>query len=89
METLSRKQREIQEREALILEVAREMLLERGYLGVTMDRIAQAIEYSKGTVYQHFSSKEDVLVALAGQPPTPAPTCSPGLRHSTGTRASA
>jgi len=67
MENLTRKQREIQEREALILEVARKMLIERGYLGVTMDRIAQAIEYSKGTVYQHFSSKEDVLVALAGE----------------------
>ena len=67
METLSRKQREIREREALILEVARKMLIERGYLGVTMERIAQEIEYSKGTVYQHFSSKEDVLVALAGE----------------------
>jgi len=65
--TISRKQREIQEREDLILNVAREMLLERGYLGMTMDRIATEIEYSKGTVYQHFSSKEDVLVALAGQ----------------------
>jgi len=67
METLTRKQREIRDREGLILEVARKMLLESGYLGVTMDRIAQQIEYSKGTVYQHFSSKEDVLVALAGQ----------------------
>jgi len=67
MDTLTRKQREIQEREQLILEVARKMLLKRGYLGVTMDRIAQEIEYSKGTVYQHFSSKEDVLVALTGQ----------------------
>jgi len=67
METLTRKQREIQEREALILDAAHKLLLERGYLGVTMDRIAQQIEYSKGTVYQHFSSKEDVLIALAGQ----------------------
>ena len=66
MTTISRKQREIQEREELILDVARRMLIERGYLGVTMDRIAQQIEYSKGTVYQHFSSKEDLLVALAG-----------------------
>jgi AcrR family transcriptional regulator len=65
--TISRKQREIREREELILDVARRMLIERGYLGVTMDRIAQEIEYSKGTVYQHFSSKEDLLVALAGE----------------------
>ena len=43
------------------------MLLERGYIGLTMDRIAQATEYSKGTIYQHFSSKEDLVVALAAQ----------------------
>jgi AcrR family transcriptional regulator len=65
--TMTRKQREIERREELILETARSMLLERGYLGLTMDRIAEAIEYSKGTVYQHFRSKEDLIVALAAQ----------------------
>ena len=65
MTPLSRKQREIRERDELIRDVARRMLLERGYLGLTMDRIAKEIEYSKGTVYQHFRSKEDLVVALA------------------------
>ncbi len=65
--TVTRKQREIAQREDLILETARKMLLERGYLGLTMDRIAEEIEYSKGTVYQHFSSKEDLICALAAQ----------------------
>ena len=65
METLSRKQREIAEREQLVLEVARTMLAEKGYLGLTMDRIAAATEYSKGTIYQHFSCKEEVMAALA------------------------
>jgi AcrR family transcriptional regulator len=64
MTTVTRKQREIARREQLILDVARKMLLERGYLGLSMDRIADATEYSKGTVYQHFSSKEDLLGAL-------------------------
>ena len=64
METLTRKQRQLRERELLILDVAREMLIERGYLGLTMDRIAAATEYSKGTIYQHFSCKEEVLAAL-------------------------
>ena len=62
--TVTRKQREIAQREDLILETARKMLLERGYLGLTMDRIAEEIEYSKGTVYQHFSSKEDLISTL-------------------------
>lgn len=65
MNTMSRKQREIAEREGLILDVARTMLVERGYLGLTMDRIASATEYSKGTIYQHFQNKEEILAALA------------------------
>ena len=67
MATSARKQREIEQREALILDVARKMLLEVGYIGLNMDRIAEATEYSKGTIYQHFSCKEDVLVALCHQ----------------------
>lgn len=65
MTTLSRKQREIQERETKILQVAREMLLRDGYLGLSMDRIAEAVEYGKGTVYRHFPNKEDIILALA------------------------
>ncbi|QDU66877.1 TetR/AcrR family transcriptional regulator [Engelhardtia mirabilis] len=60
----TRKQREIAEREELLLDAARSILLERGYLGLTMDRIAEATEYSKGTVYLHFDNKEEVVAAL-------------------------
>ncbi|MEW4455629.1 TetR/AcrR family transcriptional regulator [Bremerella sp. JC817] len=65
MNPLSRKQREILEREAQILSVAREMLQRDGYLGLSMDRIAEAVEYGKGTVYRHFPNKEDIILALA------------------------
>ncbi|MEM6331197.1 MAG: TetR/AcrR family transcriptional regulator [Planctomycetota bacterium] len=64
---LSRKQREIQDREAQILEVARGHLLDGGYLGLSMDRIAAQMEYSKGTIYQHFRNKEEILIALANE----------------------
>jgi AcrR family transcriptional regulator len=67
MNTLTRKQREIQGREGRILEVARSMIVEDGYHGLSMDRIAEALEYSKGTIYQHFSCKEDILMALVNQ----------------------
>jgi len=70
MNTLSRKQREIAKREQLILDVAAEMLVDRGYLGITMDRIAAATEYSKGTIYQHFPNKEEILAALAAESAT-------------------
>ena len=67
MVTLSRKQREIQQREERILALARDFLVREGYHGLSMDRIAEALEYSKGTVYQHFPNKEEILLALANQ----------------------
>ncbi len=63
----SRKQREIRVREAKILSVARDQILEGGYLGLNMDRIAAQIEYSKGTIYQHFRNKEEILLALVNE----------------------
>ena len=65
MTTTQRKLRERQAREALILDVAARMVVDRGYLGMNMDRIATETQYSKGTIYQHFTCKEDVLCALA------------------------
>jgi AcrR family transcriptional regulator len=67
MSTLTRKQREVHQRELMLLDVARKMLIENGYAGLNMDRLAEATEYGKGTVYQHFSTKEDLVTALARQ----------------------
>lgn len=67
MTTLTRKQREIQDRQERILDVARTMLMDGGYLGLNMDRIALALEYSKGTIYQHFGCKEDIILALVNE----------------------
>ena len=63
--TGSRKQREVAQREALLLDTAQALLIERGYIGLTMDRLAEATEFSKGTVYQHFANKEDLVAAIA------------------------
>lgn len=41
------------------------MLIEQGYAGLSMDQLAEAAEYSKGTIYQHFATKEDLVTALA------------------------
>ncbi len=67
MSTLTRKQREVLQRESLLLDLARKMLMDHGFAGLSMDRLAEASEYSKGTVYQHFSTKEDLVAALAVQ----------------------
>ncbi len=67
MTTLTRKQREIVERGQRVLEAARKMLLSDGYHGLSMDRIADRLEYSKGTIYNHFACKEEILLALMEQ----------------------
>ncbi|MFT7642866.1 MAG: AcrR family transcriptional regulator [Pirellulaceae bacterium] len=63
--TQHRRERERQEREQRILEVSRQMLVRDGYHGLNMDRVAEALEYSKGTIYNHFSCKEEIILALA------------------------
>ncbi len=64
MQTMSRKQRELLKREELILNAAQTMLHQHGYNHLTMDRVAEAVEYSKGTIYNHFTSKEDLVCSL-------------------------
>jgi AcrR family transcriptional regulator len=65
--TLTRKERERSDREGKILQLARGMLREVGYLGLSMDRIAGLMEYSKGTIYKHFPNKEEIILALANE----------------------
>ena len=67
MGTTSRKQREVHQREQLLLDTGRRLLIEQGFAGLSLDRLAESTEYSKGTIYQHFSTKEDLVAALAVQ----------------------
>jgi AcrR family transcriptional regulator len=50
-----------------ILEVAQELLVEKGYRGASMDEIAARVGIAKGTLYQHFPHKEDLVLALLEQ----------------------
>jgi TetR/AcrR family fatty acid metabolism transcriptional regulator len=58
------KERQRQEREALILQTAEEVLLEKGYYETSMDEIAARVGIAKGTLYLHFARKEDLICAL-------------------------
>jgi AcrR family transcriptional regulator len=65
MGTKERRQREVAEREQRFLDKARELMLQDGLLNLQMARVAESCDYATGTLYQHFASKEDLLVALA------------------------
>lgn len=64
MNTQSRRQREFDQREKLFLDTARNIIRKEGISALTMDKIAEQTEYAKGTVYKHFSCKEDILCGL-------------------------
>ncbi len=51
-------------RRPLILDVAFELFLERGYKGTSMDAIARAAEVTKPVVYACFASKAELFGAL-------------------------
>src|SRR5947209_10098101 len=60
----SLKEKQRQEREALILQAAEEILAEKGYHETSMDEIAARVGVAKGTVYLHFPSKEELVIAI-------------------------
>ncbi len=67
----SKKQQAIADREQELLQIAHQLVAAEGYANLTMDKLTSASPYSKGTIYNHFSSKEDVITAL----------CNAALRH--------
>ncbi|MBO0796260.1 MAG: helix-turn-helix transcriptional regulator, partial [Ktedonobacteraceae bacterium] len=58
------KERLRQERAELILEIAEVMFIDKGYHDTSMDEIAARAGVAKGTLYQHFPGKEDLVFAL-------------------------
>jgi len=65
MVEMTRKQRELEKRATEILRVARPILVSEGFQALSMDRVAAQMEYAKGTIYNHFPNKEEIVLALA------------------------
>ncbi len=60
----TKKQQAIADREIELTILAKNLVHEQGFANVTMDKLTAASPYSKGTIYNHFSSKEDLILAL-------------------------
>jgi len=65
---------------ALILDATREVFLNRGYAGTTIDEIAKAGGVSRASFYTYFPSKRDVLLAVGARSASEALTLIRGLR---------
>lgn len=57
---ISRKERELKERERFILEIAESLFLEKGIEETTMNLVSKEAQLSKTTLYKSFQSKEEL-----------------------------
>jgi AcrR family transcriptional regulator len=61
---LSKSEQKKVDREEELVDLAVVILNEHGFAGLSLEKLTARSRYSKGTIYNHFSSKEDCLSAL-------------------------
>jgi len=61
---VSRKEKEIEFKENLIIEAAEKLFLESGFENTKMEDIAAQADYTKPTLYKYFTCKEEILLAV-------------------------
>ncbi len=64
MSTLTRREREKQQRRDAIVQAAEALFSEKGFRGTTMQEISERVELSKGTIYLYFKSKEELYLSV-------------------------
>lgn len=61
---MSRKERERNFRRQEIINAATKLFAEKGFEHTTLDEIAEASEFGKGTIYNYFENKEEIYLAI-------------------------
>lgn len=59
------RERRIERTRSLLLDAAEEVFADRGFVAASLDDIARAAGYTKGAIYQHFSTKEELFLAVS------------------------
>ena len=62
---ISRRERKKRETHQRLMEAALDLFRERGYDATTVEDITDAADVAKGTFFNYFATKEDILPALA------------------------
>jgi AcrR family transcriptional regulator len=64
---MSRRERKKADLRAQIISTAIRLFSRHGFGGVTVEKIAEAADIGKGTIYNYFSTKEDIVVAFLAE----------------------
>src|SRR5262245_10107384 len=64
MAVAERRLREKEARRQQILDAARDLFFQQGFDSTTIEEIAERTELSKGAIYLHFPSKEEIYITL-------------------------
>ena len=59
-----RRAEQVERNREAVLEAARQVFIQRGYAGASLEAIAEVAGFSKGVVYSQFGSKPDLFFAL-------------------------
>ncbi|MFF7940817.1 TetR/AcrR family transcriptional regulator [Nocardia gamkensis] len=58
-------ERRLERTRSLLLDAAEAVFAEKGFTAATLDDIAHTAGYTKGAIYKHFATKEDLFLALS------------------------
>ncbi|MBO0852489.1 MAG: helix-turn-helix transcriptional regulator, partial [Nocardia sp.] len=58
-------ERRLERTRLLLLDAAEVVFAEKGFMAATLDDIAHTAGYTKGAIYKHFATKEDLFLAVS------------------------
>jgi AcrR family transcriptional regulator len=59
------RERRLEHTRSLLLDAAEDVFAEKGFTVATLDDIAHAAGYTKGAIYKHFATKEELFLAVS------------------------
>ncbi|MCP9273281.1 TetR/AcrR family transcriptional regulator [Mycolicibacterium arenosum] len=59
------RERRLEHTRSLLLDAAEDVFAEKGFAPATLDDIAHAAGYTKGAIYKHFATKEELFLAVS------------------------
>lgn len=59
------RERRLERTRALLLDAAEAVFAEKGFTSASLDDIASTAGYTKGAIYKHFATKEDLFLAVS------------------------